>query len=140
MLVSSSPLSEVQEDSSSSFSWHGVWQGWRAQLSAARARLSRQRGALAERLRAGRVPRDMRGVYRQLLGWAAAHGHARRSVVTPLELAEELGRSYPERSHERQALTAYYNGVRYGAHATSPDELADARALLEPVVRERATH
>jgi hypothetical protein len=126
----------LQEQSSSLFSWKHVWRNWRAQLTAARSLLSRQRDAVAALVRAGRPPRDMRGLYRQLLRWAAAQGHTRRDGVTPLELVEELGRRWPDRRQELQVFTGYYNRVRYGAHAASETELAHARALLERLLRE----
>jgi hypothetical protein len=130
---------ELLEDSASTLSFRGVLERWRGRLGAARALLSRGRGELRSLFQPSRQPQDVRALYRQLLRWAAAHGHARRGGVTAWELAHELGEAYPDRRSELQALTAHYQAVRYGAHTASEAELARARELLAAVLREPPT-
>jgi hypothetical protein len=122
---------DIVEDSSSLWSWGRALERLRARLLALRSRVERGRGQLAELVNEYRAPRDMRAVYRQLLRWAAAHGHPRRPGMTPLELAEQLERAYPERRPELHAITLYYNAARYGAATESEQTLEHARALLD---------
>jgi len=135
--VQARQLEVVDEDSSWLLSWSSVGQRWRARLGAISALRNRRRAVVQALQDRTRTPRDMRAIYRRVLRWAAARGHVRRAGATPLELAEELVRHFPERRHELQALTAYYNAARYGGHAASADEIDRACALLADVQRER---
>ena len=126
---------EVLEQSSSLWSWRRALERLRSSISGARALLDRGRGQLAALVGEYRAPRDIRAVYRQLLRWAAAHGHPRGRGVTPLELSEQLGQAYPDRRQQLQELTGYYNAARYAAEPTSEQTLQHARALLDELQR-----
>ncbi len=69
----------------------------------------------------------VRGVYRELLFWAAGRGLARRSFETPWEYLYALEGALPLGQSELRFITSLYVSARYGLVFPQEPELAELR-------------
>jgi hypothetical protein len=70
---------------------------------------------------------DIREIYRRLLRWAAANGHARHPATTPTELQRELLEAIPMASAAVKLITENYECARYGDVAIEDAAIAASR-------------
>ena len=137
----SRPAEHVDEERSSLWSWRLLrdqfMTAWRALLDRLLARGKGVFGATARwnptsaKVMVAPGTGDIREIYRGLLRWAAANGHARRPATTPNELQRELLGAMPMASAAVELITQNYECARYGDLAIEDAAIAASRAASE---------
>lgn len=124
----------AREERSSLWSWvlfrrqvRTAWEGWVDRL---RPHPGPDSGQTARAKPDAAVPTDIRGLYRALLRWAAAHGHPRHQDTTPRELQRTLVAAAPQAASALALITDSYEQVRYGEDDLPPGALAAAAERL----------
>lgn len=80
---------------------------------------------------------SVRQTYRQLLGWAAAHGYPRTAFQTPFEYYGTLAGVLPEAEQELDFITRQYVKVRYNAAPPQDSEVSRIKQCWQNIKQMR---
>ena len=112
------------DEAADALGWLMRWLRARLSRTGHRRSGSRARGPGAE----GAV--DAWAAYQRLLGWAEAHGMARRPAETTGQLSARVAQRVPEAADAVDLVTETYEWERYGAVAPAADRLRRVQAAL----------